>query len=100
MTTQLYCFLVTGKVQGVGFRQFVKAVAQHYGLWGSAKNLADNYTVEVILNIPDDKILPDILEKLKAGSPYSIVDNVKLSKLPFDKVSLLASQLEDGFLIS
>ncbi len=39
--------IITGSVQGVGFRQFVKKHAQELGLTGLVRNLSDG-SVEVI----------------------------------------------------
>ncbi len=40
-------FLVSGRVQGVGFRYFVFREAQRLGLWGFVRNLGDG-RVEVV----------------------------------------------------
>jgi acylphosphatase len=34
-------YLVSGRVQGVGFRRFVEKQAQHYGVSGVVRNLED-----------------------------------------------------------
>ncbi len=41
------CFIASGRVQGVGFRDFVCRIGQSIGLSGYAKNLADG-TVEIV----------------------------------------------------
>ena len=46
---------VSGDVQGVGYRWFVRTVASHAGLAGSATNLSDG-RVEVVLEGPDDAV--------------------------------------------
>ncbi|MCW2582555.1 MAG: Acylphosphatase [Klenkia sp.] len=48
--------LVSGEVQGVGYRWFVRGQAQDRGLAGSATNLADG-RVEVVLEGRDDDVL-------------------------------------------
>ena len=48
--------LVSGDVQGVGYRWFVRGRAQERGLAGSATNLPDG-RVEVVLEGPDDDVL-------------------------------------------
>jgi len=47
--------LVSGQVQGVGYRWFVRGQAGARGLAGSATNLADG-RVEVVLEGPDDDV--------------------------------------------
>jgi acylphosphatase len=47
--------VVSGHVQGVGYRYFVRGVAEAAGLSGSARNLPDG-TVEVVLEGPDDDV--------------------------------------------
>jgi acylphosphatase len=47
--------LVSGHVQGVGYRWFVRGLASDAGLAGSARNLADG-RVEVVLEGPDDVV--------------------------------------------
>jgi acylphosphatase len=47
--------LVSGHVQGVGYRWFVRELASAAGLAGSARNLPDG-RVEVVLEGPDDVV--------------------------------------------
>ena len=54
--------LVSGSVQGVGYRWFVRGRAEAAGLAGSATNLPDG-RVEVVLEGPDaavDAVLADL----------------------------------------
>jgi len=54
--------LVSGSVQGVGYRWFVRSQARAAGLAGSATNLSDG-RVEVVLEGPDaavDAVLADL----------------------------------------
>ena len=46
---------VSGLVQGVGYRWFVRGLAMDHGLTGWARNLADG-RVEVVLEGPDDAV--------------------------------------------
>jgi acylphosphatase len=46
---------VSGRVQGVGYRWFVRQLADAAGLSGSARNLADG-RVEVVLEGADDDV--------------------------------------------
>jgi acylphosphatase len=47
--------VVSGHVQGVGYRWFVREQASAAGLAGSARNLPDG-RVEVVLEGPDDAV--------------------------------------------
>jgi acylphosphatase len=47
--------LVAGEVQGVGYRWFVRGLADTAGVSGSARNLGDG-RVEVVLEGPDEAV--------------------------------------------
>jgi acylphosphatase len=68
-------FLVTGMVQGVGFRWFIARHARSLGLTGYARNLADG-RVEVVVNGPEES-LPALEELLRTGPAYAQVDRVE-----------------------
>jgi acylphosphatase len=53
--------LVSGHVQGVGYRYFVRGLALSAGLAGSARNLPDG-RVEVVLEGPADAVSALIAE--------------------------------------
>jgi len=48
-------FLASGKVQGVGFREFCRRIGKSCSLTGYAKNLADG-TVEIVAEGTSEKI--------------------------------------------
>ncbi len=54
MTRRVVAY-VSGRVQGVGYRWFVRELAAAAGLSGSASNLADG-RVEVVLEGTDDDV--------------------------------------------
>ena len=67
-------FLITGRVQGVFFRDSTKKVALKLGLQGSAVNLSDG-TVKVCLRGESEDI--DLLEKwLHKGPELAQVESV------------------------
>jgi acylphosphatase len=68
-------FLVSGMVQGVGFRWFVARHARSLGLSGYARNLPDG-RVEVVVHGPETA-LPDLEELLRAGPANAVVDRVE-----------------------
>ena len=53
--TQRAVAVVSGHVQGVGYRWFVRELASAAGLAGSARNLPDG-RVEVVLEGPEDAV--------------------------------------------
>jgi acylphosphatase len=73
-------FLVTGSVQGVGFRWFVARHARALGLTGFARNLP-NGGVEVVVNGPDEA-LPELERLLRAGPANAHVEQVERSSGP------------------
>jgi len=74
MTTR---FLVSGMVQGVGFRWFVARHARSLGLAGFARNLPDG-RVEVVVSGPDEA-LPELERLLHAGPANAHVEAVERS---------------------
>jgi acylphosphatase len=73
-------FLVSGLVQGVGFRWFVARHARSLGLVGYARNLPDG-RVEVVVSGPDES-LPALEQLLRSGPANAQVDRVERSSDP------------------
>jgi acylphosphatase len=73
-------FLVSGLVQGVGFRWFVARHARSLGLAGYARNLPDG-RVEVVVSGPDDA-LPALERLLRAGPANAQVESLERSSEP------------------
>lgn len=67
-------FLVSGKVQGVWFRESTRRVAENLGLQGSAVNLPDG-RVEVIAAGPESAV-SNLSSWLKTGPRMARVDQV------------------------
>ncbi len=65
---------VTGKVQGVRFRDYVQASAGELGLSGYVKNQADGSVLVVAQGEPD--ALKELVEYLHEGSLLATVDGV------------------------
>ncbi|MBU0529543.1 acylphosphatase [bacterium] len=74
--------LVTGRVQGVWFRDFVKKNATILNLNGWVKNNPDGTVAAAIEG--EELIINQLIEQIKIGSPLSQVDDVKVSWLPFE----------------
>ena len=73
-------FLVSGRVQGVGFRAATRAEARALGLAGSAVNRADG-RVEVLAEGPVQAL--DALQRwLQRGPPLASVEQLEVEALP------------------
>jgi acylphosphatase len=69
-------FLVSGMVQGVGFRWFVARHARALGLGGFARNLPDG-RVEVVAAGGGDDAIARLEELLRAGPAHAQVDRLE-----------------------
>jgi acylphosphatase len=69
---------VTGRVQGVGFREYVRYQAVTRGLTGYVRNDEDGQSVEVIAE-GEEPQLHDLLDALRDGPRFSRVDNIELA---------------------
>jgi acylphosphatase len=68
--------LVSGHVQGVGYRWFVRGLAAGAGLSGSARNLPDG-RVEVELEGPADDVRAVVAELDGPGAPGRVTGVVE-----------------------
>lgn len=68
-------FLVTGRVQGVGFRYFARRVATRLGISGWVRNLPDGAVEAVADGSPD--ALARFQEELRRGPTLAVVENVR-----------------------
>ena len=75
-------FVVTGRVQGVGFRWFVKAEARPLGLTGWVRNREDG-AVEGEVEGRDDAV-EALVPCLEEGPSSAIVTNVEISEISDD----------------
>lgn len=73
--------IITGKVQGVGFRNFTQLNARQLGINGYAKNLP-NGTVEVVAE-GDKAQLDALVALIKKGPRYARVDSLDIDERPF-----------------
>jgi len=73
-------FLVTGRVQGVGFRWFAHDAAGIEGLHGWVRNLADG-SVEVV--VEGDRESVDRFEgAIRRGPSHARVEHVEVEEMP------------------
>lgn len=69
--------LVSGEVQGVGYRAFVRRHAKDLDIAGSAENLADGRVEIIAEGHPDD--LEQLLHQLKRGPAHAEVQNTDVT---------------------
>lgn len=72
-------FVITGRVQGVGFRWFVRAEARPLEVTGWVRNRPDG-AVEGEAEGREDAI-DALLEVLEVGPPSAIVTNVDIAEI-------------------
>jgi len=72
--------VVTGRVQGVGFRDYVESRARSLSLTGYVRNLDDHRSLEVIAEGPH-AALEQLLHHLNSGPRMARVDRVDVEWL-------------------
>ena len=70
---EFYRIFIKGHVQGVGFRYYLRRLAEQYNLAGYVRNLDDG--VEVVVN--DN----DFIKKIGCGPPFSKISNKTIEKI-------------------
>jgi len=78
--------LVSGRVQGVGFRWYVARHAQSLALRGWVSNLA-NGSVEVVAS-GNVAAIAELEALVRRGPRFSHVENVDKSDVPHDLISM------------
>jgi acylphosphatase len=74
-----YKILLSGRVQGVGFRYFAYMNAQKYNIKGYVRNLA-NRDVEIVA-VGKSEDLERFLQKMRVGPPAARIDNISVEEL-------------------
>ena len=72
---------VSGKVQGVFYRQSTKEKARELGLTGEVRNLPDGNVL--VIATGTDEQLNILADWCKKGPPRAIVTGVEIADLPF-----------------
>ena len=73
-------FIITGRVQGVGFRFFVEDQAAVEGVHGYVRNLPDG-TVEALIEGDDESVLR-VERALRRGPPGARIERVDVEQVP------------------
>lgn len=87
-------FLVSGLVQGVGFRAFVTREAMRLNIMGWVRNLADG-RVEAIAHATEE-ILAEFEQKLLKGPLASQVENLIVEEVKYREMLGPFMILDDG----
>jgi acylphosphatase len=75
-----YRYVVSGRVQGVGYRYFVLRQADSLGVSGYARNLSDG-SVEVVAE-GSESALADLEARLREGPSFAEVADVTRETIP------------------
>ena len=90
MPVEIYC-VVEGRVQGVGYRDYVSRYADAQGLFGWIRNRNDGSVEVVIQGTPDE--LKASIEMLNEGSTLARVDSLAVDwrspEIIFDEFKVL-----------
>jgi len=73
-------FIITGRVQGVGYRYFACREAEALGVTGHVRNLPDG-SVEVVAEA-DRERLEAFAGRLREGPPFGRVEGMERSAIP------------------
>ena len=84
-------FLISGTVQGVGFRYFTQRAAAKIKVGGYVKNLSDGRVEVLVIGTPQQ--LREMRTVLERGPRFSSVSNVREETVQPD------AQYEHGFVI-
>ena len=71
--------VVSGKVQGVGYRYFAQMKAVQFRITGWAKNRSDG-TVEMVITGTKEN-LDLFIEEIRRGNPFSTVDQIEIHEV-------------------
>lgn len=71
--------VVSGKVQGVGYRYFTQMKAVQFGITGWVRNRQDG-TVEMLTTGTREN-LDLFIEEIRRGNPFSTVDQIDINEI-------------------
>lgn len=82
---QTVSIIVSGKVQGVFYRQSTREKAMALGITGEVKNMPD-HTVHIVATGTASQI-EQLIEWCRKGPPRAVVENVESSMIPLQDFS-------------
>jgi acylphosphatase len=71
--------VVSGKVQGVGYRYFAQMKAVQFGITGWVKNRSDGAVEMVTTGTKENLDL--FIEEIRRGNPFSTVDQIEINEI-------------------
>jgi acylphosphatase len=71
--------VVSGRVQGVGYRYFAQMKAVQFGITGWVKNRSDGAVEMVTTGTKENLDL--FIEEIRRGNPFSTVDQVEINEI-------------------
>jgi acylphosphatase len=74
--------IVSGKVQGVGFRMSTRAKAEKLGVYGTVRNLS-NGDVEIVA-AGETKQVDALLDWAKSGPPSAVVNDLQTEVMKYE----------------
>lgn len=69
--------IISGKVQGVGFRYWLQSISRKLNVQGWVRNLKTG-EVEALV-VGEDQIIEEIINRCKSGPDSSFVEKVQIS---------------------
>ena len=83
MMTKSIKIKITGSVQGVGYRNFIKKVADRFEVKGYVKNEADGSVV--IIASGEEKIINKIIDFCNNGPRFARIDDIEINDIVLDE---------------
>ena len=71
--------LVSGRVQGIGFRACIKRIATNLGVSGEAMNLSDG---RVQISVTGDPVILDKFVSMLYGCPRAVIRDISQKEIP------------------
>lgn len=94
MTDERLTARVVGRVQGVGFRWWVRREAESLGLVGWVMNADDERSVEIVAEGNGDSLL-ELTRRLEVGPPGARIDTLDAQRGPasgeYDRFGIMRS---------
>ena len=78
-----YKILLSGRVQGVGFRYFAESIADKYSVKGYVRNTV-NGKVEIVSQGEEEEVRA-FIEEVKKGPAFSVITGASLEEIPGNK---------------
>jgi acylphosphatase len=80
-----YRVLITGRVQGVFYRDTCRRMAERHGVSGWVRNLPDG-SVEAVFEGPDEDVR-QLVDWSRQGPPSAVVQDVRVQAEPAEGIS-------------